>query len=118
VRSAFVLFRFLSGTDVTIHGLELDAYNEGMRGFTSGVRAVNLAKCDVVDVVHIDGDIHAVGNRGQNSLLHQSAVSFALLQHGKIPLSPPEREHGTIPLSTRQRDSRCQNDNHSIAGLS
>ena len=26
-------------TDVTINGLELDAYNEAMRSFTSGVRA-------------------------------------------------------------------------------
>jgi hypothetical protein len=118
MRSAFNLVRYDLGTDVTIHGLELDAYNEGMRGFTSGVRAVNLAKCDIVDVVHIDGDIHAVGNRGQNSLQHQSAVSFALLQHGKIPLSPPEREHGTIPLSPRLRETRYQKDNHSIAGLS
>ena len=51
-------------TDVTLHGLELDAYNEKMRSFTSGVRAVGLAKCDIVDVIHIDGDIHAVGSSG------------------------------------------------------
>ena len=51
-------------TDVTINGLELDAYNEAMRSFTSGVRAVNLAKCDIVDVIAIDGDIHTVGSSG------------------------------------------------------
>ena len=51
-------------TDVTLHGLELDAYNEGMRSFTSGVRAVGLAKCDIVDVIHLDGDIHSVGSSG------------------------------------------------------
>jgi hypothetical protein len=51
-------------TDVTINGLELDAYNEAMRSFTSGVRAVNLAKCDILDIVAIDGDIHTVGSSG------------------------------------------------------
>ena len=51
-------------TDVTINGLELDAYNEAMRSFTSGVRAVNLAKCDIVDVIAIDGDIHTIGSSG------------------------------------------------------
>ena len=35
-----------------------------MRSFTSGLRAVNLAKCDIVDVIAIDGDIHAVGSSG------------------------------------------------------
>eukprot|EP00035_Acanthoeca_spectabilis_P000344 m.72715 g.72715 ORF g.72715 m.72715 type:complete len:920 (+) comp10147_c0_seq1:27-2786(+) len=51
-------------TDVTILGLELDAYNEAMRVFPSGVKAVELARCDVVDIVHIDGDVHAVGSAG------------------------------------------------------
>jgi hypothetical protein len=71
-------------TDVTITGLELNGYNEEMRSFTSGVRAQNLAKCDIVDVVHIDGDIHAVGSSG--TIL----VGFHTAGQVKIEPSPPQ----------------------------
>ena len=40
-----------------------------MRSYTSGVRTANLAKCDVVDIIHIDGDIHAVGNQGGEAMV-------------------------------------------------
>ena len=76
-------------TDVVIHGLELDAYNEAMRSFTSGVRAVNLAKCDIVDVIHIDGDIHTVGSSG--------TVLVGFHTAGQVKIEPAPASAGLHP---------------------
>ena len=62
-------------------------YNEKMRSFTSGVRAVNLARCDIVDVIHIDGDIHTVGSSGT------VLVGFHTAGQVKIePAAKPQRK--------------------------
>lgn len=66
---------------VTIHGLELNGYDEMARSWTSGVLLQNLAQCDVVDVIHMDGDIHSVGNAG--------TVLVGFHTAGKVVLEPP-----------------------------
>ena len=79
-------------TDVTIHGLELDAYNEAMRSVTSGVRAVALAKCDVVDVIHVDGDIHTMGSSGtvRRGPVAVTTPHLALVFYIGIPYERPQ----------------------------
>lgn len=87
-------------TDVTINGLELDAYNEAMRSFTSGVRAVNLAKCDTVDVIAIDGDIHTIGNSGTILVGFHTAGQVKIEPAKPADESASSRATVAVPAST------------------
>eukprot|EP01079_Euglenida_sp_SAG-EU17-18_P004646 gene4646-847_t len=51
-------------TNVTVYRLELGGYGSSQHNGTSGLTVSGLSECDGVDVVHMDGDIHALDNAG------------------------------------------------------
>lgn len=51
-------------TNVSVNRVNAGGYGSVSHTGTSGLRMVNLAKCDVVNVHHMDGDMHAKNNDG------------------------------------------------------
>ena len=51
-------------TNVTINRLQMGGYSSVKHTNTSGLKITNLGTSDVVNIVHLDGDIHAIDNDG------------------------------------------------------
>ena len=95
-------------------------YNEKMRSFTSGVRAVNLARCDIVDVIHIDGDIHTVGSSGTVLVGFHTAGQVkiepaAKPQRKSEPELQPERKQEEI-MEIAEEEEEEEVDRQGVAG--
>lgn len=51
-------------TNVTINRLQMGGYTSVKHTNTSGLKIVGLGTNDIVNIMHLDGDIHAIDNDG------------------------------------------------------